>query len=159
MIYSYCYIHLVFSPKHRAALIRKTWADELEKYITGIVQGEGHKMLQIKAMPAPIHIFVGYNVSQTISKLVETIKTSSNKWVNEQGFTKQKFDWQKGYGAFSHAKMQIETVCKYIQNQEEHHKKQTFREEFIEILKRNEMEYEEKYLFEFFDDITDDEIG
>ena len=90
---------------------------------------------------------------------METIKTSSNKWVNEQDFTKQKFDWQKGYGAFSHAKMQIDTVCKYIQNQEEHHKKQTFREEFIEILKRNEMEYEEKYLFEFFDDITDDEIG
>jgi putative transposase len=68
----------------------------LEKYITGVLQGEAHKLLRIKAMPAPIHIFVGYNANQTITKLVETIKTSSNKWINNQQFTTQKFDWQKG---------------------------------------------------------------
>jgi REP element-mobilizing transposase RayT len=77
--YTQCYIHLIFSPKHRAALIRKTWADELEKYITGVVQGEAHKLLRIKAMPDHIHIYIVYNVNQTIPKLVETIKTSSNK--------------------------------------------------------------------------------
>jgi putative transposase len=87
---------------------------------------------------------------------VETIKTSSNKWINDQQFTAQKFDWQKGYGVFTHSKLQVDTICKYIENQEEHHKKRTFREEFIEILQRNDMEYEEKYLFEFFDDGEDE---
>ena len=154
--YTQCYVHLVFSPKHRAALIKKEWADDLERYITGVIQGEGHKLLQIKVMPDHIHIFIGYNINQTLPKLVETIKTSSNKYVSDEKFTTHKFDWQKGYGAFTHSKTQVDAVCKYILNQEEHHKKHSFREEYLDILQKNDIEYDEKYLFDFFDDINDD---
>ena len=149
--YTQIYIHLVFSPIHRDALIKKEWSDKLEKYITGIVQTNKHKMLAIKAMPDHIHIFIGYNVNQTLPKLVEDIKTSSNSWVNINNLSNFKFDWQRGYGAFSHSKSQIDTVVKYILNQEEHHKKRSFKDEYLEMLKKNDIKYDDKYLFDFFD--------
>ena len=149
--YTQCYVHLVFAPKNREALIKKEWKDDLEKYITGIIQNHSHKLLAICAMENHIHILIGYNVNQFIPKLVEEIKTSSNAWINQNKFSKFKFDWQLGYGAFTHSKSQIDSVVKYILNQEEHHKRRTFREEFLEILTKNDISYNEAYLFEFFD--------
>ena len=153
--YTQFYVHIVFATKHRNALINKVWKDNLEKYITGIVQFYGHKLIAISCMPDHIHIFIGYNVNQLIPTLVEKIKTSSNQWINENKLSKFKFDWQKGYGAFTHSRSNIDTVVKYINNQEEHHRKKSFKVEYLEFLHEYGIEYEEKYLFEFFDDINE----
>lgn len=149
--YTKFYVHLIFSPKNRKALIDKTWKDELEKYITGIIQNHGHKLLAIGSMPDHVHIFIGYNVNQFIPNLVEEIKTSSNSWIKEKKLSKFKFDWQKGYGAFTHSHSQINEVVQYIINQEYHHKKKTFREEYLDILVKNDINYRDEYNFEFFD--------
>ena len=151
--YTQLYIHLVFSPKNRDALIEKSWKNELEMYATGIVQNHNHKLLAIGTMPDHIHIFIGYNVNQRIPDLVENIKTSTNEWIKDKKLSKFKFEWQKGYGAFSHSRSQLDTVVKYILNQEEHHKKKSFREEYLEILRKNEIDFKEEYVFDFFEDI------
>ena len=151
--YVQLYVHLVFSPKNREALIQKEWKDDLEKYITGIVQNHKHKLLAIGAMPDHIHIFIGYNLNQLLPDLVENIKTSSNAWIKNNRLSKFKFEWQKGYGAFSHSHAQLDTVCRYVNNQEIHHSKKTFKEEYLEILNKNGIEFKDEYLFDFFDDI------
>ena len=112
--YTQCYFHLIFAVKNRDALIKKEWNGDLEKYITGIVQNHRHKMLAIGAMPDHIHILIGYNVNQLIPDLVEEIKTSSNSLIKGEKLSKFKFEWQKGYGAFTHSRSQIDTVAKYI---------------------------------------------
>jgi putative transposase len=151
--YTQLYIHLVFSPKNREALIKKSWKNELEMYITGIIQNHKHKLLAIGSMPDHIHIFIGYDVNQRIPDLVEQIKTSSNGWIKEKNLSKFKFEWQKGYGAFSHSRSQLDTVVKYILSQEEHHKKKSFKEEYLEILRKNDIDFKEEYIFDFFEDI------
>ena len=151
--YTQCYFHLVFAVKNRDALIKKEWEDELEMYITGIVQNHRHKMLAIGAMPDHLNILIGYNVNQLVPDLVEEIKTSSNSWVKGERLSKFRFEWQKGYGAFTHSQSQIDTVVKYILTQREHHKKETFKEEYLEILEKNNVEFNQEYLFEFFKDI------
>lgn len=153
--YTQCYFHLVFAVKNREALIKKEWKDDLEKYITGVVQNHNHKMLAIGSMPDHIHIFIGYNVNHLIPNLVEEIKTSSNKWIKQNRLSKFKFEWQRGYGAFTHARSQLDTVVKYVLSQKEHHRKRTFREEYPEMLRKNDIEYKDEYVFEFFDDIID----
>ena len=149
--YTQLYIHLVFSPKNREALIKKEWKDELEKYITAVVQNREHKLLAIGSMPDHIHIFIGYNLNETIPILVEDIKTSSNNWIKQKRLSKFKFEWQRGYGAFSHSHSQIDAVVKYIRNQEVHHQNETFKEEYLEILRKNEIEFKDEYLFDFFE--------
>jgi len=151
--YTQMYVHIVFSPKNKQALIGKSWKNELEKYITGIIQNQKHKLLAIGTMPDHIHIFIGYNVNYLIPDLVEEIKTSSNSWVKQNKLTQYKFEWQKGYGAFSHSRSQLDTVVNYILNQEKHHKKKSFREEYLEILRKNDIQFSDEYVFEFFDDI------
>ena len=151
--YTKCYFHLVFAVKNRDALIRKTWKDELEKYITGIIRNMKHKILAITAMPDHAHIFIGYNVNQLIPDLVEQIKTSSNAWIKNEKKSPFRFEWQKGYGAFTHSRSQIDTVVKYVRNQHLHHQKKTFKEEYLEILRKNEIEFKNEYVFEFFDGI------
>ena len=149
--YSQSYFHLIFSPKNRQALIQRAWKNELEKYITGIIQNKKHKLLAIGSMPDHIHIFIGYHLNHRISDLVEEIKTSSNKWINDNKLSRYKFEWQKGYGAFTHSHSQIDAIIKYVLNQEQHHKRRTFKEEYLEILKRNDIKYNDDYLFDFFD--------
>ena len=151
--YTQCYVHLVFSPKNREALINKAWKVELEKYITGIVQNRKHKLLAIGAMPDHIHILIGYNLNELIPNLVEEIKTSTNVWIKENRLSKFKFEWQHGYGAFTHSRMQIDTVVNYILTQEQHHKTKSFKEEYLEILTKIGVEFKEEYLFDFFQDI------
>ena len=149
--YTQMYVHLVFAPKNGDALISKAWKNDLEKYITGIVQNNKHKMLSIGTMPDHIHLFIGYNVNQLIPDLVEKIKTSSNIWIRDNNLSKFHFEWQKGYGAFSHSRSQIDTIVKYVLNQEIHHKKKSFKEEYLEILKKNDIEFKYEYVFDFFD--------
>ncbi|MFW6289802.1 MAG: IS200/IS605 family transposase [Mariniphaga sp.] len=151
--YTQFYAHLVFASRNRDALIKKEWKADLEKYITGIVQHYQHKLLAINIMPDHAHIFIGYNVNQLIPDLVEEIKTSSNKYIKVNKLSRFKFSWQIGYGAFSHSRSQIDSVVKYIMNQEVHHKKRTFKEEYLEILKKNDIQFSNDYLFEFFDDV------
>jgi putative transposase len=151
--YTQCYVHLVFSPKNRQALISIVWKVELEKYITGIIQNRKHKLLAIGSMPDHIHILIGYNLNELIPDLVEEIKTSTTIWIKEKHLSKFKFEWQHGYGAFTHSRMQIDTVVNYILNQEQHHKKKSFKDEYLEMLIKNGVEFKEEYLFEFFRDI------
>ena len=151
--YTQCYFHLVFAVKNRNALIRKEWKNEMGMYTTGIVQNHRHKMLAIASMPDHIHILIGYNVNQLIPDLVEEIKTSTNAWIKDKRLSKFKFEWQKGYGAFTHSRSQIDTVVKYILSQEDHHKKQPFREEYLEMLEKNDIAFNQEYLFEFFSNI------
>ena len=153
--YTQCYFHLVFAVKNRNAQIRKEWKDELERYITRIVQNYRHKLLAIGTMPEHLHILIGYNVNQLIPNLVQEIKTSSNSWIKGESLSKFKFEWQKGYGAFTHSRSQIDTVVKYILTQEEHHKNKRFKEEYLELLERNNVEFNQEYLFEFFSDSND----
>jgi putative transposase len=150
--YTQCYFHLVFAVKNRDALIKKEWKDEMEKYITGIIQNHRHKMLAIYSMPEHIHILIGYNVNQLIPDLVEEIKTSTNVWIKEKGLSKFRFEWQIGYGAFTHSHSQIDKVVKYILSQEEHHKKRPFKEEYLEMLEKNAVSFNQVYLFDFLDD-------
>ena len=152
--YTQSYFHLVFTPKNRDALIKKSWKNDLEKYITGIVQNHKHKMLAIGSMPDHIHIFIGYNLNHLIPDLVEEIKTSSNAWIKQTKLSKCHFEWQKGYGAFTHSRSQIASVVKYVLNQEKHHKKKSFREEYLEILRKNDIKFNDEYLFDFFDDLV-----
>lgn len=152
--YTQCYLHLVFSPKNHKALIDKHWKDELEMYITGIIQNHKHKLLAIYAMPDHIHIFIGYNVNHLIPDLVEEIKTSTNAWLKQKGYTKYKFEWQKGYGAFTHSHSNIDRVVKYISNQQNHHQRKTFQEEYMEILRKHNIEFKEEYLFDFFENTS-----
>lgn len=153
--YTQFYVHLVFAVKNRNALIKKHWKNNLEMYITGIVQNHAHKMPAINTMPDHIHIFIGYNVNHLIPKLVEEIKTSSNGWIKKNRLSRFRFEWQKGYGAFSHSQSHIDPVVKYILNQENHHRKNSFRTEYLEILRKNDIQYNEEYLFDFFDDVWD----
>jgi REP element-mobilizing transposase RayT len=122
-------------------------------YITGIVQNHRHKMLAINSMPDHLHLMIGYNVNQLIPDLVEEIKTSSNSWIRLKRLSDSKFEWQKGYGAFTHSRSKIDGVIKYILSQEEHHMQKTFRKEYLELLEKNNVEINQEYLFEFFDDI------
>lgn len=147
--YTQAYFHLVFAVKNRRALIDKKWKDELEKYITAIIQNNGHKLIAIGSMPDHIHIFIGYKISQRIPDLVEEIKTSSNAWIKRKGLTPYKFDWQKGYGAFTCSHNQIASVAAYVNNQEKHHKKKDFRNEYLDLLNQAEIEYNDEYLFDF----------
>ncbi|MGZ5190625.1 MAG: IS200/IS605 family transposase [Flavisolibacter sp.] len=149
--YTQLYIQLVFAVKWRQASIHPSWEDELYKYITGIVQNKESKMLSINGMQDHVHIFLGYNPIITIPDLVKSIKVGSNKWVNDNRFVKQNFAWQDGYGAFSYGRSQLNDVCLYIQNQKSHHKKKTFKQEYTDLLKAFDVDFDEKYLFEFFD--------
>jgi len=145
--YTRLHIQFVFAVKYRAAMIDKTWKERLHGYITGIVQNNNHKMLQINSMPDHIHIFVGLDPEQSIASLMQRVKTDSSAWINDSGFCNSKFAWQKGYGAFSYARSQVDTVIRYIQNQEQHHRKENFLDEYRKFLTAFEIDWDERYIF------------
>lgn len=149
--YSQISIHCVFAVKYRQNIIRKEWRDELHQYITGIINAEGAKSLAVGGWLDHVHIFFALPVTQRIADLIASVKANSSRWINEKGFVKEKFQWQSGYGAFSHSKSQRDSVIKYIMGQEAHHGKTTFKKEYLKMLHDFEVEYEEKYVFEFYD--------
>ena len=141
------HIHCVFAVKYRAATIQPLWQEELHKYITGIVQHNDHKLLAINSVSDHLHLFVGLNPKQFISELIRLVKCDSSEYINKERFTKQKFHWQEGYGAFSNSRSQVGAVVGYINHQQEHHQKKTFREEYLGMLNDYEVEHDERYIF------------
>ena len=145
--FSQIYIHLIFAVRGRESGISSVWEESLYKYITGIVQNKGHKMLAINGMPDHIHI-IGFKPSGCLSDLVREIKKSSNTFVNEN-YTRARFQWQAGYGAFSYSHSALDKVISYIMNQKAHHTVKTFKEEYVGLLKKFEVSYDDQFLFEW----------
>ena len=141
------YIQTVFAVENRICLIKDAWREELHKYITGIVQNNKHKLIAINSMFDHIHIFIGMKPVQSVSNMLQDIKDSSSKWINQKNFVRGHFSWQAGYGAFSYSHSHIDSVVKYIQNQQQHHLKKTFREEYIEFLEKFDVPYDPRYIF------------
>lgn len=147
--YTQIYLHLVFSPMGRENIIPIKHKEELQKYTTGIIQNRKHKLLAINYMPDHVHIFIGYEPSQPLPDLLRDIKASTSKFINDKKWLPGKFRWQEGYGAFSYGHSQINEVIKYINTQEYHHKRATFKDEYLRLLERFEVEYDPKYIFEW----------
>lgn len=145
--YTQIYIHTVFTVQNRLSLINSKWRDELYMYISGIVTKQGHKLISIGGMPDHLHVFIGLKPNQSVSDLLQDIKGDSSKWINLKGFVKGKFEWQSGFGAFSYSISQIDDVVKYIQNQEEHHKRMTFIQEYKQFLDKFQISFDERYVF------------
>ena len=148
--FSQIYIQIVFAVKDRQNLIGDTWKTELCRYVAGIIKGKDQKPIIVNAMSDHIHIFVGLRPAMPISALVRDIKNNSSNFINARKLVKRKFAWQIGYGAFSYSHSQIGKVYDYIANQERHHKKKTFKYEYIELLKKFQVEFDERYLFEWY---------
>lgn len=149
--YSQIYIQVVMAVKGRNSLISQSWEEELYKYITGIITNKNQKLIAINGVSDHIHILIGMKPSCCLSDLIREVKKSSNAFVKEKKFTKFKFEWQDGYGAFSYSHSALDNVIVYIQNQKEHHKKKTFKQEYIEFLRKFQVEFDEKYLFEWIE--------
>jgi len=145
--YTQLYFHVVFGVKGRNSEIQKEWKDELYKYISGIVANKNQKLMIINGMPDHVHLLIGTKPNCNLSNLIRDIKSSSTTWINNKKRTNQKFSWQLGFGAFTVSQSGLKHVINYIKNQEMHHKKKTFREEYIEFLNAYQIDYNEDYLF------------
>lgn len=147
--FSQIYIQTVFAVQNRNALILPAWEEELYKYITGIVRNKGQKMLSINGSSNHIHFLIGMKPTCCLSDLVREIKKSSDAFISDKNFTTFKFQWQEGFGSFSYSHSQLSDVIHYIENQKEHHKKRTFKEEYLAFLKAFEIEFKDEYLFDW----------
>lgn len=145
--YTQIHIQCVMAVKYRQSLIQPEWKDQLQKYITGIAQNYGHKILAINNMPDHLHMFFGFRPNQSLSDLMRIVKSESTKWINDKQFTPAVFSWQEGYGAFSYSCSHVTKVTEYVLNQEEHRRHKTFLEEYEQFLKQFEIPYEERYIF------------
>lgn len=146
--YTQIYLQLVFTPT-RGNIIPGKHKEELQKYTTGIIQKRKHKLLAINFMPDHVHIFIGYQPSHPLPDLLRDIKANTSKFINENKWMPGKFEWQDGYGAFSYAHSQLDDVIKYINTQEGHHKKSSFKEEYLKLLQKFNIDYDDKYLFDW----------
>ena len=149
--FSQIYLQFVFAVKHRQCLITREHKEELHKYITGLVQNRDAKMLAIHCMPDHIHLFAGIKPVVFIPDFVKEIKVESNEFINSKNWVNKKFNWQEGYGVFSYSHSHIDAVVKYVLNQEKHHQKKTFKQEYHQLLEKFEIPFEEKYLFDFIE--------
>lgn len=145
--YTQIHIQAVFCVQDRDCIIKRLWKDELYKYITGIIQNNGHKVLGINGMPDHIHVFFGMRPIQSLSDLLQDIKGDSSQWINQKKFVNGRFSWQEGYGAFSYSKSHVNNVIEYIKNQQTHHRKKTFIEEYYDFLEKFGIDYDERYIF------------
>ena len=145
--YTQLHFQTVFAVQNRISLINPKWEEDLYKYITGIIKDFDHKPLFINGMPDHLHVVFGMRPYQSLSNLMENIKSGSSKWINDQRLIKGKFRWQDGFGAFSYSKSQLPAVINYVKNQKRHHQKKTFLEEYVEMLEKAEVEFNPKYLF------------
>lgn len=150
--YTQLYIQFVFAVQNRDAMITEAIRNDVQKYITGIATKKEHKMLALYCMPDHTHIFVGLNPSQSISSLAGDLKSNSARWLNQEKLCKFEFNWQEGFGAFSYHKKMISTIGNYIYNQADHHKKESFKKEYLGLLKEFDVSYNEAYLFHLFDE-------
>jgi REP element-mobilizing transposase RayT len=149
--YSQIHIQAVFAVHGRLRMISKQHKEELQKYITGIIQGEGQKLLAVNCMPDHTHIFFGLRPQKAIADLLCVVKAESSRFVTEKGFARGKFAWQEGYGAFSYCRREVDTIVRYVMNQEEHHRRTSFKEEYLRFLREFQIPYDERYLFQWID--------
>lgn len=149
--YSQVNIHCVFAVKGRENLITKTFRDDLHRYMSGILKNDGSYPLAVNGWLDHVHVFFELPVTLAISDQMRMLKATSSKWINDNKLVNGKFSWQEGFGAFSYAKSQRDVVINYIKNQEEHHMKQSFKHEYLELLEKFEIPYDERYIFEFYD--------
>jgi putative transposase len=149
--YTQIYIQYVFVVKRRENLLQKPWRTEVFKYMSGIISGKNQKPIIVNGVADHVHVFVGLRPSMSIADLARDIKNNTSNFINEQKFLQEKFSWQEGYGAFSYAHSQIGHVYRYILNQEAHHNKKTFKEEYFEFLEKFAVEFDEKYLFDWLE--------
>ena len=149
--YSQLYIHAVFVVKGRENLLQKPWRDEVFKYMAGIIHDKLQKPIIINGVADHVHLFLGLQPSMRISDLMRDIKSSTSNFINEKRYVKGRFSWQEGYGVFSYSRSQLDQVYKYILNQEEHHRTRTFKEEYLGMLQKSEVNYDENYLFDWID--------
>ena len=150
--YTQIYIHGVFAVESRQNLIAPEHNDELQKYITGIVSAQKHKLIAINNMPDHLHLLVGLRPDASLSDLVRDVKASSSKFINEKRWMVGRFSWQEGFGAFSHSRSQLGTVIRYIENQQSHHAKQSFRDEYVELLEKFGVDYDHRFIFKPVDE-------
>lgn len=149
--FSQIYLQFVFAVKNRESLIHRQNKEELHKYMTALVQNRRAKMLAVNCMPDHTHIFVGFKPTILISDFVKEIKVESNEFINHKNWIRGRFNWQEGYGVFSYAHSNIDAVIKYVLNQESHHQKKTFKQEYLELLEKFEVPFKEEYLFDFIE--------
>jgi len=149
--YSQLYIQVVFAVKGRANLLQKAWRVEVFKYIAGIIKEKGQKPIIVNGVSDHVHCCIGLKPTIAVSNLVRDIKNNSSRFINEKKFVKGKFQWQEGYAVFSYSQSQLDQVYKYILNQEGHHQKKSFKEEYTELLKKFQIEFKEEYLFEWIE--------
>lgn len=147
--YSQIYIQYVFAVKGRENLLQKAWREEVFKYMAGIIKAKNQKPIIVNGVADHVHVFVGLKPSMNIADLVRDIKNNSSNFINEQKWIRGKFSWQEGYGAFSYAHSQIDDVYRYIANQETHHCKRSFRDEYLDFLQKFAIDYDKKYLFDW----------
>jgi putative transposase len=146
--YSQLYVHLIFPVKDKTSMIPSQYKNELYKYITGIITNKGQKLIAINGMPDHVHILIGFKPTIAISDMVRDIKANSAKFVNEQKWLNDKFQWQHGFGAFTCGYSQLNSVCNYIRNQEEHHRKTSFKLEYLSFLKEHDVSFKSEYVFD-----------
>jgi REP element-mobilizing transposase RayT len=149
--FSQIYIQTVFAVSGRLSLITQDFREELHKYITGIVRNKRQKLISINGASDHLHILIGLRPAMALADLVREIKSDSSEWVNRRRLVRGKFAWQEGYGAFSYGHSQLDTVIRYIQNQEQHHRRRTFKDEYLGLLKKFEIEFKEEYVFKFIE--------
>ena len=146
--YTQIYLHIVFAVEGRQSLIPAEHNEELQKYITGIVSGQKQKLIAINNMPDHLHLLVGLQPDQALSELMRAVKAGSAKFVNEKHWVRGRFSWQTGYGAFSYSRSQLGAVIRYIENQQKHHARKSFREEYVQLLEKFGVEYDPRFIFQ-----------
>ena len=145
--YTQIYIHVVFAVESRQNLMAPEHNDELQKFITGIVSRQNQKLIAINNMPDHLHMLIGLRPDSSLSDLVRDVKAGSSKFINEKRWVVGRFSWQEGFGAFSYSRSQLGMVIRYIENQQKHHAKKSFREEYVELLEKFGVDYDQKYIF------------
>ncbi|MCF8219480.1 MAG: IS200/IS605 family transposase [Bacteroidales bacterium] len=149
--YTQINIHVIFAVYRKENIIPKAYRNELFKYISGILNNNKQYSLAVNGYKDHVHLFFELHPTINLSDIVRIVKTNSSKWINQKGFMKGKFEWQNGYGAFSYSRSQRDNVIKYITNQEDHHKKKSFKDEYFELLEKFQIEFDNHYVFEFYE--------
>jgi REP element-mobilizing transposase RayT len=145
--YHQIYLQTVFAVKYRKAVIDSSWKNKLFAVIGNLINETNCKTIIVNGVEDHVHCFLGLKPVVSVSELMKTVKAKSSKFINDQSLTSGRFEWQEGYGVFSYSQSQVDRVYKYIENQEAHHKKQTFRDEYLDFLKRFKVNYDEQYIF------------
>ncbi len=146
--YHQIYLQVVFAVKYRQAVIQQEWKHQLYAVIGNLINETKCKTIIVNGMEDHVHCFLGLKPVVSVSELIKTVKAKSSKYINDHALTPERFEWQEGYGVFSYSQSSVDAMYKYIQNQEEHHKKQTFKDEYQNFLKKYQVAYDDQYLFQ-----------